>query len=190
MNIILDILGSVIIGAMLLLMLISFQYKMRESADRYLYMKDMIDHTDKAAEKLNKVIALAGVGFTPAATVSYATTDSLVFNTYWNYETNSLQLDPLTISIKLNTFPSPVGKALVISQNGIPLNDFGYIFWVDDLDFKYYDRLDALTTTAANVRSAELWLSFTRSAPVSGTATLKNRIQVKCFFMNAYMRGA
>jgi hypothetical protein len=190
MNIILDILGSIIIGAMLLLMLISFQFKMRESADRYLYMKDMIDHTDKAAEKLNKVIALAGVGFTPAATVTYATVDSLVFNTYWNYETNSLQLNPLNISIKLSTFPSPVGKALVIRQNGVPLNDFGYIFWVDDLDFKYYDKYDALTTTAANVRSSELWLTFKRSGPIGGSSVLQNKIQVKCFFMNAYMRGA
>ncbi len=190
MSVILDILGSIIIGSMLLLMLITFQFKTNDSAERYLFMKDMIDHTDNAAEKLNKVIALAGVGYTPSTTVQHATQDSLVFMTYWNYEENRMQMTPLKISIKISTFPSPVGKTLVIRQDNVPLNDFGYIFWVDNLKFVYYDRNDAVTTTAANVRSAELYLTFARSAPTVGESRLTNKIQIKCFFMNAYMRGA
>ncbi len=190
MSVILDILGSIIVGTLLLLMLVSFQYKMQASADRYLYMKDMIEHTDKAVEKLNKVIALAGVGYTPATTVIYANSDSLVFRSYWNYETDSLELNPVTLSIKVSTLTSPVGKALVLRQNGVPLEDLGYIFWVNDLDFVYYDKNDAVTTTVANIRSAEARLTFSRTAPMGGTAALQNKIQVRCYFMNAYMRGA
>lgn len=190
MSIILDIIGSVIIGSMLLLMLITFQYKLTDSADRYMYMKELISHSDMAAVKLNQVIALAGVGYTPTTTVIYATTDSLVFRTYWNFDTNAIQLSPLTISIKISDLPTPIGRALVIRQNGVPLEDLGYIFYASDLDFRYYDRNDALTTTAANVRAAEMWITFTRTAPTTGSTNLQNKIQLKCFFMNAYMRGA
>lgn len=190
MSIILDIIGSVIIGSLLLLMLITFQYRMQESGDRYLFMKEMTAHIDQAAVKLNKVIALAGVGFLPDNTVVYATTDSLVFNTYWNYETDSMQLIPVTISIKLSTLPSPLGKTLVIRQDGVPLEDLGYIFWVHGLTFKYYDKFDALTTAKEKVRAAELWLSFSRTSTPTGAPDLVNRIQVKCFLMNTYMQGA
>ncbi|HNT51942.1 MAG TPA: hypothetical protein PKH19_00970 [Candidatus Syntrophosphaera sp.] len=190
MSIILDIIGSVIIGSLLLLMLITFQYRMQEAGDRYVFMQEMTEHIDLAAVKLNKVIALAGVGFPANTTVVHAATDSLVFNTYWNYETDSLQSTPVTISIRLTTLPSPYGKTLVIRQDGVPLNDLGYIFWVTGLSFKYYDRYDALTTTKANVRAAELWLTFSRASTPTGSPDLINKIQVKCFLMNTYMRGA
>jgi hypothetical protein len=190
MNFILDIIGSVIIGSMLLLMMMSFQFQMQEAADRALYMRNMIEHMDVAATKLNSVIALAGVGFTPTAAVTHATPDSLVFQTYWNYQTDQLGLTPITLSIKLSEMPSPYGRALTIRQDGIPLNDLGYIFWVDGLTFKYYDRTDVLTTNRERVRSAEMWLSFFRNPPIMGTQVLRTRLQVKCFFMNAYMRGA
>ncbi|MDZ4182330.1 MAG: hypothetical protein U1B83_05575 [Candidatus Cloacimonadaceae bacterium] len=190
MSIIIDIIGSFIIGSMLLLMMITFQYQMQESADRAMYIKEMIDHMDQAAVKLNSVIALAGVGFMPANTVIHATADSLVFWTYWNYQLDELGMVPYTISVKRSPMPSPYGYAAVIRQDGVPLNDLGYLFWIDGISFRYFDRNDALTTTAANVRSAEVRLSFFRNAPRQGSKVIRNRLQVKCFFMNAYMRGA
>lgn len=190
MNVILDVLGAVIIGSMLLLMMITFQYQMQESADRALYMKDMIDNMDTAATKLNAVIALAGIGFDPDNTVLYAAPDSLVFQTYWDYQNDQLGFAPSTLSIKLATMPSPYGKALTIRQDGVPLNNLGYIFWVDGLKFKYFDKVGTLTTNASKVRSTEAWLSFFRSPPRADGSVLRNRLQVKCFFMNAYMRGA
>lgn len=190
MSFILDIIGSVIIGGMLILMMITFQYQMQEAADRAMFMKDMIDHMDVAATKLNSVIALAGVGFAPNVAVVHATADSLVFQTYWDYQNDQLGLTPCTLSLKLANVPSPYGKALTIRQNGIPLNDLGYIFWVDGLKFKYYTKTDALTTDKTLVRSAEMWLSFFRNPPIMGSEVLRTRLQVKCFFMNAYMRGA
>lgn len=190
MSVILDIIGSVVIGSMVLLMLITFQLRTNESAERFIYTKEMIAHIDQAATKLNHVIALAGVGFTPNTTVIHATTDSLVFNTYWNFETNALELTPLTISIKISQFPSPIGRALVILQNGIPVDALGYIFYTEDLEFRYFDKNGTQTTNKVNVRSTDMWLTFSRNPPVSGTLALQNRIQLKCYFMNAYMRGA
>lgn len=190
MSIIIDIIGSFIIGGMLLMMVLTFQYQLQESADRAMYLKEMVDHMDQAAVKLNSVIALAGVGYPPNTAVIHATQDSLVFRTYWNFQNDELALAPVTLSIKRSPMPSPYGYAAVIRQDGVPLNDLGYLFWIDEIKFRYYDRNDALTTTAANVRSAEVWLSFFRDAPRAGSRVLRNRLQVKCFFMNAYMRGA
>jgi len=190
MNVILDILGSVIIGSTLLLMMITFQYGMRESTDRALYMREMIDNMDTAATKLNAVIALAGIGYDPASTVIYATQDSLVFRTYWDYQNDRLGFTANTLSIKLANLPSPYGRALTIRQNNVPLNDLGYIFWVDGLRFKYYDKFNALTTQASSVRSTESWLTFFRNPPRRNGELLRSRLQVKCYFMNAYMRGA
>lgn len=190
MSFILDIIGSFIVGGMLVLMMITFQYQMQEAADRAMFMKDMIDHMDVAATKLNSVIALAGVGFTPTSTVLHATPDSLVFQTYWDYQNDQLSIAPSTLSLKLSDVPSPYGRALAIRQNGIPLEDLGYIFWVDGLKFRYYTKNDALTTDRTQVRSTEMWLSFFRNPPIMGSEVLRTRLQVKCFFMNAYMRGA
>ncbi|MCB5247983.1 MAG: hypothetical protein LHW57_08170 [Candidatus Cloacimonetes bacterium] len=190
MSIFLDIIGSVIIGSMVLLMLITFQFRTNESAERFIYSKEMIAHIDQAATQLNHVIALAGVGFEPKDTVVHATADSLVFNTYWNFETNSLELTPLTISIKVSEFPTPIGRALVVLQNNEPVERLGYIFYVEDLEFRYFDKYDAQAVNKTNVRSTEMWITFSRTPPVSGTADLRNRIQLKCYFMNAYMRGA
>ncbi|HOA29686.1 MAG TPA: hypothetical protein PKL34_06585 [Candidatus Cloacimonadota bacterium] len=190
MNVIIDVLGSVIIGSMLLLMMITFQYGMRESADRALYTKEMINNMDTAATKLNAVIALAGIGFDPGATVIYAAQDSLVFRTYWDYQNDRLGFTINTLSIRLANLPSPYGRALTIRQNNVPLNDLGYIFWIDGLQFKYYDRNGALTTQATSVRSAESWLTFFRNPPRADGRVLRSRLQVRCYFMNAYMRGA
>ncbi|MDP2173538.1 MAG: hypothetical protein Q8M98_00305 [Candidatus Cloacimonadaceae bacterium] len=190
MSFFIDIIGSFIIGGMLLMMMITFQYQMQESADRAMYMKEMVDHMDQAAVKLNSVIALAGIGYPVTESVIHATADSLVFRTYWNYQTDQLALIPVTLSIKLSPVPSPYGYAAVIRQDGVPLNDFGYLFWIDGLTLRYFDRNDIATTTAANVRSAEVRLFFFRTAPRHGSKVIRNRLQVKCFFMNAYMRGA
>ncbi len=190
MSIIIDLIGSVIIGGVLLMMLVTFQYGMRESTDRALYMREMIENMDVAATKLNAVIALAGIGFEPTTTVLYATQDSLVFSTYWDYQNDRLGFVANTLSIKLANLPSPYGRALTIRQNGVPLNDLGYIFWVDGLTFKYYDRNSAITTQAASVRSAESWLTFFRNPPRADGQLLRSRLQVRCYFMNAYMRGA
>jgi len=190
MNVILDVLGAMIIGSMLLLMMVTFQYGMRESADRALYMREMIDNMDTAATKLNAVIALAGIGFQPNESVIHATQDSLVFRTYWDYQNDRLGFSPITLSIKLSDMPSPYGRALSIRQDGVPLNDLGYIFWVDGLKFKYYTKTNALTTQAADVRGTEAWLTFFRNPPRADGAVLRQRLQVRCYFMNAYMRGA
>lgn len=190
MGALLDIVGGLIIGGMLILMMITFQFQMHESADRAVYLKEMIDHMDQVAVKLNSVIALAGVGYAPASTVIHARADSLVFRSYWNYQTDQLALVPVTLSLKLSTLPTPYGRTLVIRQDGIPLNDLGYLFWVDELRFIYFDRNNAQTTTPANVRSAELWLTFLRNPPRMGGQLIRTKLQVKCFFMNAYMRGA
>ncbi|MDZ4122110.1 MAG: hypothetical protein U1C33_06785 [Candidatus Cloacimonadaceae bacterium] len=190
MGALLDVLGALLIGTMLLLMMITFQFQLQDTAQRALYTASMVDHMDNAAVKLNGVIALAGIGYPPTSTVVTAAANRLVFNTYWNYDLNMITPMPVTIEIALSSTETGVGKALTIRQNGELLNDLGYILWVESLAFKYYTRLDALTTTASAVRSAEAWLTFKRDSLTQGGPPLRTRLQVKCFFMNAYMRGA
>lgn len=190
MSFIIDLIGAAIIGSMLVLMMITFQFQMHEAVDRSLYTINMIDVMDQTATKLNSVIALAGVGYTPATAVKYATADSLVFYTYWNFQTDQLGGSPVTLSIKLSNMPNPYGTAVVLRQNGVPLTDLGYLFWINELKFRYYTKTDVLTTTAADVRSAEVRLAFFRNPPRAGSKPINTKLQFKCYFMNAYMRGA
>ncbi len=145
---------------------------------------------ETAATKLNSVIALAGIGYPPGQTVVTAGTNSLTFLSYWNYQLNQITPVPVTLQIALSGTASDVGKALTIRQDGELLADLGYILFVDYLAFRYYTKTDALTTVASSVRSAEIWLTFKREAPKASNPPLQTKLQIKCFFMNAYMRGA
>ncbi|NLN34930.1 MAG: hypothetical protein GX157_02855, partial [Candidatus Cloacimonetes bacterium] len=62
MGVLLDVLGSVIIGATLLLMMITFTLQVQETAARIYYTSSMIDHMDNAARNINHIFAMAGVG--------------------------------------------------------------------------------------------------------------------------------
>lgn len=190
MSIILDLIGATIIAGMLILMMITFQYQMHEASDRALYAMEMIDNMDQAATRLNNVIALAGVGRTPTTSLKYATADSLVFYTYWDFQNETITESNHTISIKLSSVPSPYGTAVVIRQDGVPLSNLGYLFWINELKFRYYTKTDVLTTTASAARSAEVRLSFFRAGPRSGSRSITTKLQFKCYFMNCYMQGA
>ncbi|PKN80981.1 MAG: hypothetical protein CVU48_00160 [Candidatus Cloacimonetes bacterium HGW-Cloacimonetes-1] len=190
MNFILDLIGAAIIGSMLIMMMITFQLQMQEASERALYTMDMVDHMDQTATKLNSVIALAGIGYSPGQTVITATTSVLVFRTYWDFQADQIGSNENTLSIKLSSVPSPYGSAVVISQNGVPLTNLGYLFWINDLKFRYYSKSDVLTTTASDVRSAEVRLAFFRNPPRIGGKPIITKLQFKCFFMNAYMQGA
>jgi hypothetical protein len=190
MNLIIDLIGAAIVGSLLILMMITFQYQMHEATDRALYTMSMVDHMDLVAQKFNSVIALAGVGFNPNVAITYATQDSLVFRTYWDFQADHISTSPVTLSIKLASVPSPYGTAVVLLQDGVPLSDLGYLFWIDQLKFRYYNKTDALTTDKTLARSVEVRLSFFRSAPRLGGKPITTKLQFKCYFMNAYMRGA
>ena len=190
MSAILDVIGAVLVGSMLILMMITFQFRLHDTANQAMYLASMVEHMETAATKLNSVIALAGIGYAPTATVVTAGTNTLSFRSYWNYITNQITPNPVVIEIGLSSTTTGVGKALTIRQDGELLPDLGYILWVDQLAFRYYTKTDALTTTASAVRAAEVWLTFSRQAPRMGDQSLQTKMQVKCFFMNAYMRGA
>ncbi len=189
MGALLDVLGALLIGTMLMMMMVSFQYQLQDTAQTATYAANMLDHMDVAAKSINGVIALAGIGMEPVNVVVNANTDSFKFKSYWNYVTNQLINSPVTISIGLETATSGDGKVLVIRQDDTILDPLGYILWVDELSFIYYDINDQITTTAANVRAAEAWLTFKRDAIRPGAEPLRTKLQVKCFLMNAYMRG-
>ncbi|MDD3096900.1 MAG: hypothetical protein PHU99_04210 [Candidatus Cloacimonetes bacterium] len=190
MGVILDLIGAFVIGGMLILMVMSLQFQLQEAADRAYYLKDMVDHMDQCATKLNSVVALAGVGLDPEDAIIYATADSLVFWTYWDYQQDQLGITPVQLSIKLSDAPDPYGIAVVLAQDGVPLDDLGYLFWIDELMFRYYTKNDVLTTSASAARAAEIRMGFYHDPPRSGSQSIRTKLQFKCYFMNAYMRGA
>lgn len=190
MSFIIDLIGAALIASMLVMMMITFQFSMQEASERALYTMNMVDHMDQTATRLNNVIALAGVGFSPTTSITQASVDSLVFRTYWNFQTDQLGTTPVTLSIKLATVPSPYGTAVIIAQNGVPLQNLGYLFWINELKFRYYTKTDVLTTTASLARSAEIRISFFRNPPRSGGKPIITKLQFKCYFMNTYMQGA
>ena len=190
MSTLIDVLGAMVIGSMLMLMMITFQYQLRDTADSAIYMTGMIEHMQKASARLNNIIALAGVGYTPATTVAIADTNRLKFYTKWNYQTDTISSVAHTLEIKLSTTPTALGKSLTITQDGVLLNDLGYLLWIDRLKFVYYTKANALTTAPAQVRSAELWLTFRHNAPKPDQQPLHTKLQFRCYFMNSYLQGA
>lgn len=190
MNLIIDLIGAAIVGSLLVMMLITFHFQMFEAADRMAYTVNMIDHMDQTATRLNSVIALAGVGFTPTEAILHATPDSLVFRTYWDFQNDQIGFAPVRFCIKLANMPNPWGTAVVLLQDNVPLNDMGHLFWINELKFRYLTKTDAFTTTASQARSAEVRVSYFRPAPRPGGRPIITKLQFKCYFMNAYMRGA
>jgi len=190
MNVILDLIGSAMIASLLILMMITFQYQLRDTAERTLYAMHMIDHMDQAATKLNNVIALAGIGMPADSAVVTAATDRMVFRSYWDWENNQLTPAPHSLEIKIVDTGTSYGKALTIVQDGVALTDLGYIFWIDEIRFQYYNKLDMATTTARQVRAAEIFLTFRRNSPMGDNPSIRAKVQQKCYLMNTYMRGA
>ncbi len=189
MGALLDVLGALLIGTMLLMMMVSFQYQLQDTAQTAIYAASMLDHMDVAAKSINGVIALAGIGMEPANVVVNANSTAFEFKSYWNYITNQLTNNIVTIKIALEPAENGDAKVLVIRQNETILDPLGYILWVDELSFLYYDIDDQITTTNTQVRAAEAWLTFKRDAIRLGAPALRTKLQVKCFLMNAYMRG-
>ncbi|HPS40045.1 MAG TPA: hypothetical protein PL124_11565 [Candidatus Cloacimonadota bacterium] len=190
MSTLIDVLGAMVIGSMLMLMMITFQYQLRDTADAAIYMTGMVEEMQKASSKLNSIIALAGVGYTPTTTVAIADTNRLKFYTKWDYQNDRISSNPHTLEIKLATTATSLGRSLMITQDGVLLNDLGYLLWVDGLRFIYYTKTNTLTTAPAQVRSAELWLTFRHNAPKAGQKPLRTRLQQRCYFMNSYLQGA
>lgn len=190
MSVLLDVIGSIIIGGMLILMMMTFQLQLQESAARLYYSSSMIDHMDAAATKVNKTFALAGIGIPVDSVCVVAATNRIVFKTFWNCNSDTLSATRHNIEMKIATVANPYGKALIISQDGTPMTDLGYIFYIEAMTLKYYNRDGAVTTQPGSVRSAEILLTFRRDSPWRPNRPLRSNIQIKCFFMNSYLQGA
>lgn len=201
MGVLIDVLGAVIIGGLLLMMLITFQYQITETAERQMYAATMASHLEQASTRLNKLIGLAGLGIEdPKDAVVVADTNQVIFRTYWdcvNDVMGATSGDPYFVRIKLEDDANgAMGKAVVLRQSddlanidsGTVLENMGYIFWVDRLRFVYYDIDGNETTEAVQVRAAELMLTFRREAPRMGSRDLTNRLQLKCFLSNTYLQ--
>ncbi len=196
---ILDILGAVIVGGLLLLMLITFQFQITETAERNMYAASMADHMEQASTRLNHIIGLAGLGIEdPKQAVVRADGDAFVFRSYWDYNSNAIgptSGDPNYVSISLRESNGALGKAIEIRQgtdanieDDAVLENMGYIFWVDDLSFVYYDLYDNQTQDPTVVRAADIRMSFQRPGPMMDSRPLTNRLQLKCFLMNTYLQ--
>ena len=179
-----------VIGSMLILMMFSFQYQLTDTTNSAIYMAGMIEQVQTAYTKLHELIALAGIDVAAASTVTTAGTDSMVFVTKWDYVNDQIDSSEHIITIVLSDVATPLGKALVVRQDNVSLDSLGYIFWVDDLNFVYYNMEDQITTNPTRVYSAEIRLTFRHSAPTMGNTDLQTRLQMRCYLMNSYLEGA
>ena len=189
MSVLLDVLGSVITGGVLILMMMTFQLQMRETTDRILYTTSMIDHMDEAATKINHIFAMAGIGIPVDSMIVEAKQRSVKFKTFWDCDSDTLSNRRHVVEIKVEDALNSGSKTLVITQDDQPLSDLGYILYIEDMILKYYNKLDALTTNAKEVMAAEVFLTFRRDSPWSPERPLRSNIQLKCYLMNAYLQA-
>lgn len=213
MPVLIDVLGSIVIGGILLIMLITFNIRITETGERQMYERYMTEHIEEATKQLNYVVGMAGIGIEdPYEAVFVADEDLFMFRTLWDHEEYQLGeiggLFPQNVSIALYDSSSAIShtqlstdspKVIEIRTSGPlesdPANQslmepYGFIFWVDDLRFRYYDISDNLLPDPVNpqlVRSVELLLTFRRDPPRLDGRDLENRLQMKCYLMNPYM---
>lgn len=190
MSVIIDLLGSAVVAGVLILMMITFQTQLRDTAQRALYAANMLDHMDNACTTINQTIAMAGVGMEVDS--AFVTTESsrLIFRSYWDCQLNKLTDGIHSVLIKLAPNGTQWGKNMVIMQDGVNLNNTGYIFYISDVNFVYYNKDGAVTTTPREVRSVEARLTFRQSSPTGRGGDVISRILIKCYVMNSYLKGA
>ncbi len=211
MSVLLDIIGSVIIGGMLLLMIFTFTTQLTETAQRAIYTATMIDYMDQAGTKINALIALAGIGIPVEDVVVYANSDSLVFRTKWSYDQDVLTEDIHTIHLKVEPGTNDLGNVITIKQDNNLISNpayisyidtyvdatkvryYGYILYVDSLKFKYFDAMDTEIvnpniTTRKSIISTGIELGFKRDAVGLVNRPLRTSLYIRCFFMNSYLR--
>jgi len=190
MGVLLDVLGSVIIGATLLLMMITFTLQVQETAARIYYTSSMIDHMDNAARNINHIFAMAGVGVAiDDKDICLEASDSrILFQTYWDCEGDTLSNDLHKIEITLADLGYADGKVIEIRQDGSVIMPLGHIQYIEDIYMNYFDFDDNATTTPADIVSAEILLTFRRDSPWRSDQPLRSNLQLKCFFMNAYLQ--
>jgi len=187
MSAIIDVLGALVIGGMLMLMMFTFQHQLADTTNSMIYLGNMIEHMQITHRKLNSIISLVGIGIDPNATVITADSTLFVFDTRWNYQTDRIGASKNRISLGLSNIQTPQGKPLTISMNGTILRDLGYIFWIDHLLFKYYDLQGQSTSVPSSIRSVEICLTFRYNAPGAREQTLRTKLQMRCYFMNSYL---
>ena len=194
MNILIDLLGAVIVATVLLLMMITFQYQLLDIANRTIFTSQMIAHEEKACVDFNRVIAMAGVGVDPDSVVVQADANAVSLRTRWNYTTNTLMVSPQNLELSLLA-ATTFGKQIRLAEGGTVIKDLGYILWLEDLTFAYYDGSDAVVsipttaTSRATIRSMDIDMTFRRDPPRINATPLRTKVQLKVYFMNCYLQG-
>lgn len=194
MNVLLDLLGALMIATLLLLMMITFQLQLRETADRTIFAALMMDHVQASCRELNNILALAGVGYRKEdVVITTAQPTQLIYNTYWDYQGNVKTSVSNTIDLSLDSLETAVGKRLLIEQSSNPVYSLDAIFYLEDLRFVYYNTagasLGASVTgdTRKDIYSVDVNMTFKRKAPVVNTTDIRTRIQLRCHLMNRYL---
>ncbi|HNZ07388.1 MAG TPA: hypothetical protein PK802_03680 [Candidatus Cloacimonadota bacterium] len=200
MSVLLDIIGSVIIAGLLLIMLTTFQYQLTETAERHMYAASMASHMEQASTRLNHLIGLAGLGIEdPRQAVVIASENRFIFRSYWDFEKDTMGATsgpPNVLSIVLvEDANEAMGSAVLIRQGNdayieddVVLENMGYIFWVKELKYKYYDLYGHETHNTDEVRSVDIMLTFRREGPMMDSRGLENRLQLRCYLMNTWLQ--
>jgi hypothetical protein len=197
MTVLIDLLGALMVATLLMLMMITFQFQFRDTADRTVFAAQMMTHEQRACKELNNIIALVGVNI-PIDSVAVTVADSnrLEFRTFWDYKNNVMTNVANTLSLTLSNSVTDVGKELSILQSASPVYDLGSILWLEDLSFKYYDindnELGNVVTgdTRKNIFSIDVNMTFKRDPPSINTTPLRVKVQQRCYMMNRYLRYA
>lgn len=197
MTVLIDLLGALMIATLLMLMMITFQFQFRDTADRTVFAAQMMTHEQRACRELNNIIALVGVNL-PIDSVAVTVADSnrLEFRTFWDYKNNVMTNVANTLSLTLSNSTTDVGRELSILQSASPVYDLGSILWLEDLSFRYFNINDSLMGKVVtgdarkNIYSIDVNMTFKRDPPSINTTPLRVKVQQRCYMMNRYLRYA
>jgi hypothetical protein len=117
-----------------------------------------------------------------------ANSSSITFRTYWDCAGDSLSNVKHLIDLSLADYGHDSGSVLEIQQDGNLIMPLGNILYIESMHLNYYDQNGAATSNLKDIMCAEVLLTFRRDSPWRPAQPLRSNIQLKCYFMNAYLQ--
>ncbi|MEA2103822.1 MAG: hypothetical protein U9P79_04170 [Candidatus Cloacimonadota bacterium] len=182
MGSLLDAIGAVAIGGILLVSMITTLYMMQANGNNLNSLITLMQISEDVSSAIDSLyLSKVGLGVTSSSPIVATSSNSFEFLTK-NPVTN------LTDTIKIIQESADVwGYPLSVYRNSVL--ELGPFSLKDSLDFIFYDRSETVTTTVDSIRSVKMTAEFTSPAipTTSSLVNVNNKIIIWRYFKNLYI---
>ena len=180
-----DVLGATIIGAILLLSMLSATYHVQAMSLNIRMYVNLFDISDNTISIVEAYLSKVGFGL-PAGTTAIlaATPDSVLFRA----KLSLLDSTYTTLSLVQGDSIADKGYPFQLKRNGV--RELGPFYLSDKMILTYYDENVDATTDPPDIRSVKCEMEFFyKTSGKFDTKQYKNRITFWKYFKNLYLQN-